>query len=83
MPRIIASGVVLFKYGECKLLLLQKLSTPRITRSVAQLVSEAEPTSHFVKLRSVAQLVARHVWDVEVPGSSPGTPTGYNMKLLQ
>ena len=25
--------------------------------------------------RSVAQLVARHVWDVEVPGSSPGTPT--------
>jgi hypothetical protein len=26
--------------------------------------------------RSVAQLVARHVWDVEVPGSIPGTPTG-------
>ena len=25
--------------------------------------------------RGVAQLVARHVRDVEVPGSSPGTPT--------
>ena len=25
--------------------------------------------------RSVAQLVARRVWDAEVPGSSPGTPT--------
>ena len=25
--------------------------------------------------RGVAQLEARHVWDVEVPGSSPGTPT--------
>ena len=26
-------------------------------------------------IRSVAQLVARLVWDEEVPGSSPGTPT--------
>ena len=27
--------------------------------------------------RGVAQLEARHVWDVEVPGSSPGTPTSH------
>lgn len=35
--------------------------------------SPALGTQHII--RSVAQLVARHVWDVEVPGSSPGTPT--------
>ena len=34
-------------------------------------------TKRFKK-RSVAQLVERRVWDAEVPGSNPGTPTRYN-----
>ena len=33
-------------------------------------------------LRSVAQMVERHVWDVEVPGSSPGTPTSSEFDII-
>ena len=29
----------------------------------------------FFEERSVAQLVERRVWDAEVPGPNPGTPT--------
>ena len=32
--------------------------------------------------RSVAQLVARFVWDEEVPGPNPGTPTHSNHMIL-
>src|SRR5258706_5813658 len=35
------------------------------------------------RLRSVAQMVARHVWDVEAPGSSPGTPTQIFAGMVQ
>jgi hypothetical protein len=47
--------------------------TDYLYRSVAQLVSNAWPTDYLY--RSVAQLVERRVWDAEVPGSNPGTPT--------
>lgn len=43
-------------------------------RSVAQLVSVAWPTD-YLELRSVAQLVERRVWDAEVDGPNPSTPT--------
>ncbi len=44
---------------------------------------ESSPRHRFIRnyvmfdliLRSVAQLVERLVWDEEVPGPSPGTPT--------
>gem|GEM_PF-5819699 len=41
--------------------------------------------SHPRHIRSVAQLVERRVWDAEVPGSNPGTPTNitFGMFLLK
>lgn len=46
----------------------------RLLRQVLTL-SNMRPYTRIVDLRGVAQLVARGVWDAEVGGSSPLTPT--------
>ena len=40
----------------------------------------AEVATKF-DLRGVAQVVARLLWEQEVPGSNPGTPTGYDLDV--
>lgn len=42
-----------------------------------EIISREGSSPSLGTIRSVAQLVARLVWDEEAPGSSPGTPT-YN-----